>query len=57
VMARSPAAIPQYEPSADTTLAASAVTTSGGDQPHNNMQPYLALTFIIALQGVYPPRS
>jgi microcystin-dependent protein len=25
--------------------------------PHNNMQPYLTLTFIIALQGVFPPRS
>ncbi len=33
------------------------VGPSGGSQPHNNMQPYLALTFIIALQGVYPPRS
>jgi microcystin-dependent protein len=25
--------------------------------PHNNMMPYLCLTFIIALQGVFPPRS
>jgi microcystin-dependent protein len=33
------------------------VGLSGGSQPHNNMQPYLALTFIIALQGIYPPRS
>jgi microcystin-dependent protein len=29
---------------------------SGGDQPHNNMQPYLTLYFNIALQGVYPAR-
>jgi microcystin-dependent protein len=29
----------------------------GGNQPHNNMMPYLGLTFIIALQGVFPPRS
>jgi microcystin-dependent protein len=28
-----------------------------GGQPHNNMPPYLTFTFIIALQGVYPPRS
>jgi microcystin-dependent protein len=34
-----------------------AITTSGGSQPHNNMQPYLTLNFCIALQGVYPPRS
>lgn len=30
---------------------------SGGDQPHNNMMPYLTLNFCIALQGVYPPRT
>jgi microcystin-dependent protein len=29
----------------------------GGSLPHNNMQPYLALNFCIALQGVYPPRT
>jgi microcystin-dependent protein len=29
---------------------------AGGDQPHNNMQPYLTLFFCIALQGVFPPR-
>jgi microcystin-dependent protein len=40
----------------DTALAAAAVGNTGGDQPHNNMQPYLGLTFIIALQGIFPPR-
>lgn len=30
---------------------------SGGDQPHNNMQPYLTFNFNIALQGVFPPRG
>jgi microcystin-dependent protein len=30
---------------------------AGGDQPHNNLQPYLTLYFNIALQGVFPPRS
>jgi microcystin-dependent protein len=34
-----------------------AITPAGGDQPHNNMQPYLTLNFCIALQGVFPPRS
>jgi microcystin-dependent protein len=38
-------------------LAAQAVSLAGSGQPHNNMQPYLALNFIIALQGIYPPRS
>lgn len=30
---------------------------SGGSQPHNNMQPYIAINYIIALQGLYPSRS
>ena len=34
-----------------------AITPSGGSVPHNNMPPYLILTFIIALQGIFPPRS
>lgn len=31
--------------------------TTGAGQTHNNMQPYLVLNFIIALQGIFPPRS
>lgn len=38
-------------------LAGQALTPAGGDQPHNNLQPYLTLNFCIALQGVYPPRT
>ena len=34
-----------------------ALTIAGGSLPHNNMPPFLGLTFIIALQGVFPPRS
>lgn len=30
---------------------------TGGGQAHNNLQPYLAINFIIALQGLYPSRS
>ena len=35
----------------------SAMSIAGGSQPHNNMMPYLVLTFIIALQGIFPPRG
>jgi microcystin-dependent protein len=38
-------------------LNAIALSASGGDQPHNNMQPYLMLNFCIAMQGVFPPRT
>ncbi len=46
-----------YQTGHDTTLSANALAPSGGDQPHNNMQPYLTFYFNIALQGVYPPRT
>ena len=41
----------------NTNLSPNALAPAGGDQPHNNMQPYLTLNFCIALQGVYPPRT
>ena len=34
-----------------------SLQSSGGSEAHSNMQPYLTLNFIIALQGIYPPRS
>ena len=40
-----------------TDLSAQASAPAGGDQPHNNLQPYLTMNFNIALQGVYPSRS
>jgi microcystin-dependent protein len=38
-------------------LNPAALAPAGGDLPHNNLQPYLTLSFCIALQGVFPPRS
>ena len=38
-------------------MAPEALPPAGGDQPHNNMMPYLVLNFCIALQGVFPPRT
>lgn len=46
-----------YQSAADTALASTALTPAGGDQPHNNMQPYQVLNFCIALQGIFPPRG
>jgi microcystin-dependent protein len=39
------------------SMAPEALAPAGGDQPHNNMQPYLTFFFCIALQGVFPPRG
>jgi microcystin-dependent protein len=38
-------------------LAPEALAPAGGDQPHNNLMPYLTFYFCIALQGVFPPRG
>jgi microcystin-dependent protein len=38
------------------TMAPQALAPAGSSLPHNNMQPYLTLSFCIALQGVFPPR-
>ena len=38
-------------------MSASAVQANGAGWAHNNMQPVLALNFIIALQGIFPSRA
>ena len=54
-----PPTVPLYAPAsaANGTMNALEVGLTGGSQPHNNMQPYLALNFCIALQGIYPARN
>jgi microcystin-dependent protein len=46
-----------YGPTADVPMSPMALSNAGGSQPHENMAPYLVLNFVIALQGVFPPRS
>lgn len=41
----------------NTTLAPTSIGSAGGSQPHNNMQPYLGLNYIICLEGIYPSRN
>lgn len=38
-------------------LSPQALAPTGGSQPHNNRSPYLGVSFIIALQGVFPSRN
>ncbi|WP_338554407.1 tail fiber protein [Paenibacillus sp. KS-LC4] len=47
---------PLYKLTNNTSMSPQALTPVGGSQPHNNMQPYLAMNFIICLNGEYPPR-
>jgi microcystin-dependent protein len=38
-------------------LVPTTLTQNGGNQPHNNMQPFLTINFVIALSGVFPARN
>ena len=46
-----------YAGSANASMWAGAIGPSGGGQPHENMQPYLTISFMIALVGIFPSRS
>lgn len=46
-----------YTSRVDTTLSPQAVSVSGANQPFSSMPPFLALNYIIALEGIYPSRG
>ncbi|MGH9957279.1 MAG: phage tail protein, partial [Pyrinomonadaceae bacterium] len=51
-------AIKMYTASAPSIpLNAAAITPVGGSQPHENLQPYLCVSFIISLFGVFPSQT
>jgi microcystin-dependent protein len=41
----------------DVTMAANSITPVGGSQPHTNLQPYLTISFIISLFGIFPSQT
>ena len=41
----------------NTTLSPGAIGNAGSGQPHNNLQPFLVVNFIIALEGIFPSRN
>lgn len=41
----------------DVNMAAAAIASAGGSQPHENLQPYLCVNFIISLFGIFPTPS
>lgn len=41
----------------NVAMSPAALGVAGGSVPHNNMQPYLGVNYIIALQGYFPPRN
>lgn len=53
------AALDAYTSSGDALVAmdAQAIAVAGGNQPHENMAPFLAIHFIIAVEGTFPSRN
>lgn len=46
-----------FNGAANAAMSPNAVSVVGGSQPHDNMPPYLCVTFIIALEGIFPSRN
>lgn len=46
-----------YSGASNAAMNPEAIGLTGGDQPHNNLPPYLVLNFCIAYQGLLPDRS
>lgn len=57
VLANSFNVTPYINDAANGDMNTAAVSGVGGNQSHNNFQPYLCLNFIISLYGIYPSRS
>lgn len=53
------AALPSggYSTAASGAMLPGAIASAGGNQPHDNMQPYLVVNIIIALQGIFPSQN
>jgi len=48
---------PLYSTSSNVQMSPVALNVTGGSQPHNNMQPFVAMNFIICLEGEFPSRG
>ncbi len=57
LLARSARDIYTSDLSAYSAMHPQSIGSVGGGQPHDNMMPYLAISFIISLYGIYPTQS
>lgn len=57
ILANSQGAQPYIEESPDNTLNAQALASAGGNQPHDNLQPFVVINFIISLFGIFPSQT
>jgi microcystin-dependent protein len=57
VPANSAGIAPYINDPPDGNMSAQAIQAAGGSQPHENMQPFLSISFIISLFGIYPSQT
>jgi len=57
LFAKYPGSVPVYAAGGQFQMNAGAVSATGGAQPHNNLQPYVAINYIISLFGVFPSQA
>ena len=57
VYAQSTQVLMYTQDTASKFFAANTLQPAGGSQPHENMQPYLVITFIISLFGIFPSQT
>ncbi|MBX9781902.1 MAG: tail fiber protein [Chitinophagaceae bacterium] len=50
-------ALAAYASTGSAPMKANAVSNSGGSQPHTNQQPYIAINYLIATEGIFPSRN
>jgi microcystin-dependent protein len=53
----SPNSANPFGPTGGAAMNPAAISAVGGNQPHENMSPYLVLNFVIALQGIFPSQN
>jgi len=54
VLAQTPSYTPYIVATPNTALSANSIAQIGGSQPHSNFEPYLCVSFIISLFGIFP---
>jgi microcystin-dependent protein len=57
VLAAPPSVAPYFAAAPDSNLGNQSIGSAGGSQPHDNMMPYLVVSFIISLFGVFPSQT
>lgn len=57
VLAAPPSVAPYFAAAPDSSLGTQSIGSTGGSQPHDNMMPFLTVSFIISLFGIFPTQN